>query len=77
MTLMKLFLARTTEAGSRTLVASVLAGEESHGQYMSDCEIAEPSEFVRSEEEEKVQAKVYKELKDILEGIQPGITQNI
>lgn len=77
MTLMKLFLARTTEAGSRTLVASVIAGEESHGQYMSDCEVAEPSEFVRSAEGEKVQAEVHKELMAILEGIQPGITQNI
>ena len=29
-------VARSTEAGSRTLVAGVEAGDESHGQYMSE-----------------------------------------
>ncbi|KAL2062309.1 hypothetical protein VTL71DRAFT_6575 [Oculimacula yallundae] len=32
--------ARTTEAGSRTLVAGVAAGTESHSQYMADCLVA-------------------------------------
>jgi retinol dehydrogenase-12 len=32
---------RTTEAGSRTLVAGVAAGEESHGSYMADCRVTE------------------------------------
>jgi retinol dehydrogenase 12 len=39
--LMSALLARTTEVGSRTLVAGVAAGEESHGTYMADCRIAE------------------------------------
>ena len=34
--IMKFFLARTTEVGSRTLVASAEAGSESHGKYMHD-----------------------------------------
>lgn len=34
-------LARTTEVGSRTLVAALAAGKESHGLYMADCHIAE------------------------------------
>ncbi|KAI4140801.1 MAG: hypothetical protein LQ340_007792 [Diploschistes diacapsis] len=34
-------IARTTEAGSRTLVAGIVAGEESHGAYMADCHVAE------------------------------------
>jgi len=34
-------IARTTEAGSRTLVAGVAAGEESHGSYMNDCRVSE------------------------------------
>lgn len=37
----KLLFARTTEAGSRTLVAGVTAGADAHGQYMSSSEIAE------------------------------------
>jgi len=75
--LFKLILARTTEVGSRTLVAAASAGDESHGQYMSDCVVVPPSEFVRSEEGQKTQQRVYEELMDILEKIQPGITKNI
>lgn len=30
------FISRTTEVGSRTLVAGAEAGEESHGEYMAD-----------------------------------------
>ena len=36
----KFILARSTEVGSRTLVAGAEAGEESHGQYMADSKIA-------------------------------------
>lgn len=32
----KFFFARTTEVGSRTLVAAAAAGQDSHGQYQSD-----------------------------------------
>ena len=63
--------------GGRTLVFSAAAGEESHGQYMSECEIKEPSEFVRSKEGAKVQERVHSELMGILETIQPGITNYI
>ena len=37
----KLFFARTTEVGSRTLVSGGLAGTDSHGQYMDCCRSAE------------------------------------
>jgi retinol dehydrogenase-12 len=40
-TVMFAALARTTEIGSRTLVAALAAGKESHGLYMADCHIAE------------------------------------
>jgi len=39
--IMTALLARTTEAGSRTLVAGVAAGEESHGSFMADCRVSE------------------------------------
>lgn len=73
----KLILARTTETGGRTLVAASAGGEETMGQYMSECAVTEPSEFVRSEEGEKTQTRVYTELMAILEKIQPGISKNI
>ena len=38
--ILKFFLARSTEVGSRTLVhAGTEAGAESHGKYLSSCEI--------------------------------------
>lgn len=77
MVLLKFLLARTTEVGSRTLVASACAGDESHGQYMSESKVMQPSTFVRSEEGQHTQKRVWAELKEVLEKIQPGVTENI
>lgn len=77
LTLAKALIARTTEVGGRTLVHSAAAGRKSHGQYMSECEVKEPSKFVRSNEGAMVQKRVHMELMDILETIQPGITKTI
>ncbi|GFF66927.1 retinol dehydrogenase 12 [Aspergillus lentulus] len=73
----KALIARTTEVGGRTLVHSAAAGFESHGQYMSECKVKEPSKFVRSKEGAIAQQRVHEELLEILEKIQPGITSNI
>lgn len=73
----KRLIGRSTEMGSRTLVAASVAGDESHGQYMADCVVKEPSKFVRSPEGEKAQRRVYEELLQILEGIEPGVPKNI
>ncbi|KKY39907.1 putative short-chain dehydrogenase reductase [Diaporthe ampelina] len=79
LTVMKFFLARSTEVGSRTLVAAGLAGEESHGKYMTDAAVADQSlsAFVHSEEGDRAGKKVWKELSDILDKIEPGVTANI
>jgi NAD(P)-dependent dehydrogenase (short-subunit alcohol dehydrogenase family) len=69
--------ARTTEVGSRTLVDAACKGPESHGKYLSDCEIEDPAPFVMSEEGKKTQKRVWKELSEKLEHIQPGILGNI
>ncbi|RAL61592.1 hypothetical protein DID88_009630 [Monilinia fructigena] len=73
----KSLLARTTEVGSRTLVAAAAAGEESHGTYMVDCAVSEPSKYVRSEKGKNAQMRVYVEVMEALEKIQQGITKNI
>ncbi|KAG9599235.1 NAD(P)-binding protein, partial [Aureobasidium melanogenum] len=75
--LMYQLLARTTEVGSRTLVAAALASHDTHGQYMSDCMVEEPSKFVRSEEGKRTQERVWAELSAKLEAVQPGILNNI
>lgn len=37
----KVLIGRTAEMGSRTLLYGIAAGAESHGKYLSDCEIKE------------------------------------
>jgi len=73
----KIFLARTTEVGSRTLVASACADHESHGQYMDTAQVTKPSPFVLSKEGLKTQKRVWDELNAKLEKIQPGILADI
>ncbi len=82
--IVKYLIARSTEVGSRTLVASAEVGMESHGEYMSDSEIKEedvPTDgvgrWVVSEEGRLMQRRVFKEVRDILNEIQPGVTKAI
>ncbi|KAG4434266.1 hypothetical protein IFR05_010256 [Cadophora sp. M221] len=77
LTAAKTMFARTTEVGGRTLVFSAAAGPESNGQYMSECIVKEPSKFVKSKEGQESQARVHREIMEILEKIQPGVTSNI
>lgn len=76
-TLLKAVLARTTEVGSRPLVAAGAVGKESHGQYMTDGLVCDEalSPFVRSAVGAEVGRRVWKELSEILENIQPGVTK--
>lgn len=73
--LMKLVLARSTEMGSRTLFHGASSGKETQGQYLHDARGADDqvSAFVKSEEGKKAQKKIWKELGDKLERIQPGV----
>ena len=68
---------RTAEMGARTYVSASTAGWESHGVYLEDCKLSTPHKFVDSEEGARLQKKVYEELLQILEGVSPGISQNI
>jgi NAD(P)-dependent dehydrogenase (short-subunit alcohol dehydrogenase family) len=76
-TVMLFLLGRTTEEGSRNLVYAAGAGAETHGQYVSDCAAAMPSEFVVSKEGYEVQNRLWDELCEKLEGIKPGVTGNL
>lgn len=72
-----LLLGRTSEMGSRVLLTAASAGAESHGRYFEDCKPHEESRFVRSDDGQRMQKKVYKEALVILDGIVPGIPNNI
>ncbi|TGO24256.1 hypothetical protein BPAE_0107g00030 [Botrytis paeoniae] len=75
--LLSTLLARSTEVGSRALVAGIAAGEESHGEYMADCLVAETGTLVRGPEGMKLQKKVWDQLVRQLETIQPGVSSII
>jgi NAD(P)-dependent dehydrogenase (short-subunit alcohol dehydrogenase family) len=69
--------ARSTEEGSRLLVHAVGAGKDTHGQYIDDAKIKEPSPWVRSVEGKKVQKQFWGEFKEKLEGIEPGLLARV
>ena len=75
--IMKFFLARTTEEGSRMLVHAASAGPETHGAYLNMCKVAPTSTVTQGEEGQKTQKRVWSELMDKLEQIEPGITENL
>lgn len=75
--ILKFFLARSTEFGSRNLVHAASLGPESHGQYVSNCVVAQPSRYVLSQEGWKDQQRVWDELTAKLEGIHKGVTSNL
>lgn len=70
-------IGRTSEQGSRALMAAVAGGKESHGKYVDCGRVDDPSLFVLSEDGRATQKKVWSELLEILEGIEPGVTSNV
>ncbi len=68
---------RSSEVGSRTILAAACGDWETHGSYMDSCEVQDPSSFVLSAEGAQVQRQVFSELLIILEGIEPGVSKNI
>lgn len=73
----RLFLARTTEVGSRTLVHGANPGPESHGEFMSDGKIQEVERWIYSDMGKKAQVKLFEQTMKILESRKPGIGAEI
>ena len=67
--LMQFFLARTSEEGARQIVWAALVGEtdggnadlrqRAHGAYVSDCSIAEESDWVLSKDGQECERRVW------------------
>ncbi|KAJ5225752.1 hypothetical protein N7468_006977 [Penicillium chermesinum] len=61
---------RTAECGSRTLLAGAVAGDDSHGAYMSDCVVKHDfAEWAGDGANEKAWNSIAKEI----EKVQPGV----
>ncbi|KAK8035445.1 Short-chain dehydrogenase [Apiospora rasikravindrae] len=69
-----LLAARTSEAGSRTVLYGVAVGEEAHGKYLSGCEIREDwvPDWIKNEDRKRIEDQIWKELAARLEEIHPG-----
>ncbi|KAI9677126.1 MAG: putative secondary metabolism biosynthetic enzyme [Bathelium mastoideum] len=75
----RLMMARTAEVGSRTILHGLIAGEESHGKLLSGCKIKEywVPEWVNNMEGQRLQEKIWKELTQRLESVQPGVISQL
>ncbi|KAK9489384.1 hypothetical protein V1508DRAFT_61248 [Lipomyces doorenjongii] len=72
--LLRFFLARTSEEGSRNLLHAAMSGEESRGKYLSQCDIKEHwfAPFVTNWKGQNMQEKVWTQLQAGLETIEAG-----
>lgn len=74
----KKLVARTTEVGARTLVhGGVTAGQETHGKFLETCQVLECAKLVEGPEGKTLEDRVWGELSQKLELIQPGVTKNL
>jgi retinol dehydrogenase-12 len=71
-----IFHERSEEEGSWNYIYAVSAGKEIHGRHLSECWEGPVSPYVTSEDGRKEGARVWKELSEELEKIQPGILKN-
>ncbi|KAI2482379.1 Short-chain dehydrogenase [Pyrenophora tritici-repentis] len=74
--LFRLVVARSAEVGGRTLVHAGAEGIETHGKYLSDCVVDEPSALVTDAAGKEVQERIMAEVIDAIEVIQPGVSKN-
>lgn len=62
---------RTADAGSSTLVHGVAASKEIHEQYLSECQMKTEGNFVQSQEGNRVQKRLWRELSEKIESLLP------
>ncbi|KAI1383975.1 putative short-chain dehydrogenase/reductase family protein [Hypoxylon trugodes] len=74
-----LLVGRSQEMGSRPLLHASMAGAESHGRYVSSCEIKEHQvpEWVKGEEGRKLGERIWNDIAVELEKIEPGCLDRV
>ncbi|KAI0891180.1 putative short-chain dehydrogenase/reductase family protein [Annulohypoxylon nitens] len=78
-TVANMLIGRTVEMGSRTLLHATTAGPDSHGCYVSACEIKEHQvpDWVKGDEGRQLGKLIWGEIAAILESIEPGCLTKI
>ncbi|CAI6332012.1 unnamed protein product [Periconia digitata] len=74
--LVRLVLARSTEVGSRTVFHGGASGAETHGKYLNDCKIEEPTAPVTGAAGKEGQERISAEVLRAIDAIQPGVSKN-
>ncbi|KIW00252.1 uncharacterized protein PV09_08143 [Verruconis gallopava] len=69
--------ARSAEVGIQNYIYAVTGGKEKHGKYISECREGPLGPGAKGAKAEVLAARAWKELTDILEKIEPGITSKL
>ncbi|KAH8195388.1 hypothetical protein TruAng_010445 [Truncatella angustata] len=75
--ILKFLLARTSEEGSRNLIAGASGGIDTHGQYLDVGKVKTPATVVVGPGGAERQKRLFNELIEKLEKIVPGISANL
>ncbi|KAH8898253.1 NAD(P)-binding protein [Thozetella sp. PMI_491] len=67
----------TPEKGSRSVVYAAVAGQESHGGYISESQLKQESSYIRSPRGRKIQQRLWGDLVAKLETISPDLVSFI
>jgi retinol dehydrogenase 12 len=70
---LKQLAARNAEEGGRTLVFAAYGGKGTHGKYLDDCTVGKVASYVVSDGGARTQTKLWDELSEKLETIEPGV----
>lgn len=68
-------IGRNGEVGARTITHAASAGEDTHGKFLSECQVKPESDFVRSEAGQQVQERLGTELRVLTDDIQASETK--
>lgn len=64
---------RPAEEGARTLVFAAYGGRDTHGKYLDDCVVGKVAPYIVDDKGQQIQQKVWTELSQKLEAIEPGV----
>lgn len=67
-------VARTAEMGARNIVYAASMGAEGHGEYTVDCKVEKVAGLAAGKEGRELQKRIWGELRVVLEGLKPGVT---